>query len=459
MSARDIRSGEAGITLIEILVTILVVTVGTLITLASFSDFSAAARTAQHQAVLISVAQREMEQLRPVPYDKLALPPGTTVSAAAPLTGPAASETLVTASTASAAFVAPGPDLAYAVQGMQVRIYRYVTWRQQTCANLTTSVQTQVSTQLAQSQTQVSAAIPNLCPGSQHTKRLTVIVQALRGTQVEKSVHLSTVVADPSSALPAAANYAGLKVSQTVATVAPTATPSASASMTTQTLNLYDTRCDQTSRQPTADHNVRDTSQNGAICPSGGSRPDLMGLTAIPGAASATLNDYAKDITRAAAGGLVLMRDDRAGACTGTGMTSYTNQEASTRMRSLHTWATNQSTAAFETPTSGGRASLTLWTSTASKLDRSGRLCAVLWRPATGEVLGSADFSLNTWPSSPTQLSIAFDVARAQLATGERLELTLRVPADSGADIQVLYDHPSYQSNLSFTTVAGKEFK
>jgi hypothetical protein len=224
-------------------------------------------------------------------------------------------------------------------------------------------------------------------------------------------------------------------------------------------MQLFDTRCDSAARLATTDHATRDTSQAGAACTSSGSRPDLMGLTAIPGAASDPNRDYSNDITRAMGGGLTLMRDSAAGDCTSASSLSYTSSEASTRKRSVHTWASTASTAAFQTPATGGRGSLTLWTSTADGQQRSGRLCIVLRRASTGQVLGSSDFSLVSWPDRPTQLTISFDVAQLQAAAGERLLLTLRVPSDSGDDLSVLYDHAAYASNLSLTTVAGSEFK
>jgi hypothetical protein len=153
------------------------------------------------------------------------------------------------------------------------------------------------------------------------------------------------------------------------------------------------------------------------------------------------------------------MRDDRAGNCTDATSTTYSSAEATTRRYSVHTWATPASTAAFHTASTGGRGVLSIWTRTADTGVHPGRLCVVVRQMSTGTVLGSADFSLTRWPTDPSELAIAFDLQSASLPVGERLLVTLRTPKDSGADIQLLYDHPAYQSRLTLTTDVGKEFK
>jgi hypothetical protein len=182
-------------------------------------------------------------------------------------------------------------------------------------------------------------------------------------------------------------------------------------------------------------------------------------LTPLSGAPSDPVHDYSSDVTRAAQGGLAMLRDTQAGACASSGNLVYTNAETDTRKYAIHTWATVSPAAGYETPPSGGRASLTLWSSTADGLTHPGRICVTVRRAATGAVLGQSDFSLASWPNTPTALVTAFDLDRAVIPAGERLLLTLRVPADSGSDIRILYDHVKYQSALSLTTVAGKELQ
>jgi hypothetical protein len=183
-----------------------------------------------------------------------------------------------------------------------------------------------------------------------------------------------------------------------------------------------------------------------------------MGLAGIPGSASDPVRDFSTDLTRPAAGGLVVMRDDRAGSCTAAGSVGYTSSEGSIRKRSLHTWATAPAASSFEIPATGARGTVTLWTATATGTEGPARLCVVVRRSSTGAVVGFTDYSLPQWPSEPTQLTMAFDLAGATLAAGERLLLTVRVPSDSGRDLQLLYGQPARASNLTVTTTAGKEF-
>jgi hypothetical protein len=200
--------------------------------------------------------------------------------------------------------------------------------------------------------------------------------------------------------------------------------------------------------------------QAGSACASGSAgRPDLMSTAPIAGAPADPVHDQSTDVTRNAAGGRVLMRDDRAGGCADPGTVDYAPSEADVRKYAAHSWATPATTVPSETATTGGRAVVSLWTQSADQAAHPGRLCVVLRRQSTGAVLGQADFDLMNWPSAPTQLSIAFDLAHATLPAGERLLLSLRVPSDSGADVGVLFDHPSYQSRLTITSAIGKELK
>jgi hypothetical protein len=229
--------------------------------------------------------------------------------------------------------------------------------------------------------------------------------------------------------------------------------------VSSQSLALTDTRCSSPVRVAPTDHTTRDTSQAGFTCSASGPAPTLLTLAPVTGAASDPVRDFSSDITRAATGGLAMLRDTAAGACTDATNLVYTNAETAQRSRSIHTWATTVPASPYETPTSGGRASLTLWSSTADGLPHKGRLCITLRRASTGTVIGASDFQLATWPDTPTELTTAFDLDHVALPAGERLLLTIRVPADSGTDIRILYDHVKYASALGLTTIAGKELK
>jgi type II secretory pathway pseudopilin PulG len=440
----------SGLTLVEVLVTILVVTSGALVTLGTFANFSQSARKAQRHAVMVSLAQREIEEMRPLRYEQLGLAaePSPSATVEAPRRGNAAGEPLVLGGV-----VRPGGD-PFSIRGARGRIYRYVTWRNQSCPAINAKVGTQLSGVLG---VDVSAQVGDLCAGTAKTKRIMVVVVPEADGRPAGAVRLSSIAVDPAGATPAVANYAGLTVQQALANV-PAAGGPPVPPPSTQAFQLHDTRCDAPSRTAPTAHATHDTSQIGATCAATGSRPDLMSTAAIPGAPTDPVLDFAQDVVRPARGGAILMRDDRNLGCTDPAALQYPPGEAARYKRSVHTWSTPASTVAFETPLTAGRGSVTLWTSTAAQLEASGRLCLVVRRASSGEVVGWADYVLPRWPAEPTRLTIAFDVAHTTFSAGERLLLSLRVPSDSQSDLQVLYDHPLYASNLTLTTAAGREF-
>jgi hypothetical protein len=223
----------------------------------------------------------------------------------------------------------------------------------------------------------------------------------------------------------------------------------------TQAVTLTDTRCSDLTRDPPSDHETRDTAQAGYTCSESGPAPKLMTLDGVPGSESDPIRDFSTDVTRAAVGGLAILRDTHTGPCTETAALVYQNAEAARRMRSIHKWATIDPANAMVIPPGGGRASLTVYASTADGTSGPAKLCATL-QTETGAMLGSTLFSLGSWPGKVTELTTAFDLAGGTIPAGQRLILTLRVPPDSGEDLRILYDHPAYQSSLSFTTETGR---
>ena len=465
MTRRPDHRAEHGMTLIEVLITVLVLTAGLLITLSVFSQMSRATYVAQRKAVLISMAQREMERLRVLPYDQLGLSKAVPAGAPVRCRDECTDEPLV-----SGGIVDPGGE-RFQVQGVSGTIYRYVTWRAQSCPALSVRLARGFSDEWGHSEVDLREALGDLCPNLEQTKRITIVVSSSEVVKFTGPVRLSTVATDPEATVLAAGNYDGLRVD--ASPVVKTATGETETkptavydSVTSQALNLTDTRCSSNTRQaPGAGHESHDTSRDGDAAAAGlqapqcgtSSGPDLMTSEAITGAATDALPDLSKEVERTAVGGRVLARDDRAGNCNQDLI--YTAADADRRRRSVHTWATPAPQVNWETPVSAGRATLTFWTQTASAKELPGRLCAVVWRAGTGEIIGSTDYSLQAWPSSPTQLAISFDLAHTVAPAGERLMVTLRTPQDSGADLLMLYDHAGYQSSLSVTTREGSELR
>ena len=441
-------------TLMEVLITLLILCGGCLAAFAAFAGFGRAAARAELQTALTSIAQREIEKLRPVPFARLGL-------SSAPAAGvspgsPASSQTVVLGGV-----VAPGPERV-AYRGVTGRVYRFVTWQAQTCVAARTAIARELANRSGQSQAAAEAALGDLCPNHTQAKRLTVVVapDAVRG-RVRRPIVMSTVVADRDGLLKIVGTTPqALQVdpSQIVDGVQQddTGPGSVYASVTSQTIELTDTPCGSSSRATPSSHDTRDTGRAGASCGTTGA-PDLMTAAKSPLGESAAVRDFSKEITRPAAGGLALLRDDRDGTCAAE--LAYTSAEAPVRKRSLHAWATPPTTAQAETAPAAGRATVSLWTQTATGVDAVGRLCLVLRRYSTGAVIGSADYQLPSWPGEPTRLTVSFDLAHAVLPVGERLVLTARAPRSGGADLQIVYDHPSYESSLTLSMVQGKELR
>jgi Tfp pilus assembly protein PilV len=444
-------------TLIEVVITVLVLTTGLLVTLSVFSEMGRATYVAQRKAVLISMAQREMERLRVLPYANIGLSTAVPNGAPSRCRTTCPNEPLV-----SGGVIHPGGE-DFEVKGVTGTIYRYVTWRAQSCPALNATVATQLGSGWGQSQASVQAAIGNLCPGSQQTKRITIVVTASDVVNYTGPVRLSTVASDPDSSILASGNYSGLKVNtqaivdQTNNASVPSPTDVYDA-LASQSFNLTDTPCSFSTRQaPGSGHNSHDTSRTDSSDCTGVTQTDLMTPNPITGLVTDPLPDLSKEVSRSAVGGLALTRDDRAGACNEE--LKYAVPDGNRRKRSVHTWTTKAPTQLWETPGSAGRATLTFWTQTASAQQLPGRLCVTAWRANTGQVLGTTDYQLPAWPSSPTQLAVSFDLSHATVPAGERLMLTVRVPSDSGADLLMLYDHPGYQSSLQITTKQGLEIR
>ena len=448
------RLGEqAGFTLVEVLVAWSVLLVAIVGTLQAFAGAQSGTAKAEQRASLIVVAQREMERLRGLPYEQLGMAALPGPSTEAPRIGDSAAEQLV-----DGGVVDPGPT-PFVSQEVTGRIYRYVTWRPQSCPLLTAKVATEIDAQAAVTAGEAAVALGDLCPGTQNTKRVVVAVVADDPAQPSRPlipVRAHTIVSDPStSAIP---NPVALAVdrSQDAIQAGQTAGEELYAAATTQTLYLYDTPCTFATRQPqTGSHATRDSGRKDHHCGSAaGLVPDLMGVGEPPAQA---VNDYSNDLLRSPADGLALKRDTVGGSCT-DGI-PYEPAESDPRKWSVHRWSTRPLGAPAQTLASGGRATVTLYTHTVGGVAGSGRLCVVLRRPATDEVVGVADFSLAQWPTQTQQLAISFALDPVTLAAGERLTLIVRNHPDSANDIELLYDRQSAPSSLALTMTAGEELQ
>lgn len=444
---------EGGFSLVEVLMAWSVLLFAVVGTLKVFTGSQRGVAKAEQRAALVVVAQKELERLRGIPYAQLGLSSTPAASAEASRTGPSATEALV-----EGGVVDPGPT-PFSHERVSGRIYRYLTWRPQACPLLSTKVATAIDAQAAVASGSASAALGDLCPGTEHTKRVVVAVVAddpYAGGAASAPVRAHTVVSDPrSGVLP---NPAALAIdrSQDLAQETQTAQDALYAQASPQALYLYDTPCSEGARQPqTAGHETHDTGRKDHHCGSeSGLRPDLMGLVAPP---AEPVRDYSSDLVRSPVDGLALKRDSVGGSCADA--YNYEPSDAAARKWSVHRWSTAPLGGAATTLAHGGRATLNLWTHTVGGATGSGRLCVIVRRPATGETLGYADFRLGQWPAESTPLAISFDLAGRTLSAGERLTLTVRNHPDSAHDIELLYDRADVPASLELTMAAGEEMQ
>jgi type II secretory pathway pseudopilin PulG len=151
MSGRKSIREQEGFTIVEVLIAALILVLGSL---AVFMTFSGAVKNVQRgkeAQVGLSIAQREMEKVRSLPYDQILLK--TTPVKSAVTTNPnnringttfninrSGAASYAQMAISSAGEVVPTTS-AFSVGGARVAVYRYVVWRKDTayCATGTNS--------------------------------------------------------------------------------------------------------------------------------------------------------------------------------------------------------------------------------------------------------------------------------------------------------------------------------
>ena len=125
-------------------------------------------------------------------------------------------------------------------------------------------------------------------------------------------------------------------------------------------------------------------------------------------------------------------------------------------MWNLHTWSTNEFASTFNL---SGRVSVALHSQTVDAIAGRGLICATLIDRSTSAgiptdtVIGTTTYDNASWPTSPSALTFTWDLpSAANLAADHRLLLVLSVRGESDADLDFLYDHPTYPSYLQVET-------
>jgi hypothetical protein len=447
---RSRPAGEHGIGIIEVVVAAALFLVVSAAVFAMLINGETRTHGAEHHEAAISLAQREVERMRQFGYAELGMTATPVAAAASGEANPSNPDEYVSGGNllvrsnfrdrASAPppgvpvtgepFVAPltgGIDPAsqrLTAGGFLFDVHRYVTWVDLTCV----------------------VGGTDRCPGTRDAKRIVVAVRPAPEKWVRagalKPLWISTVLTDPT----------------VVASGATPPTPAPDPTSTAQHFYLYDTRCDESVRQPLMEsHPAHDTGRSLDCAPENDLRPDLMGpartLPNADGTEPAMLNysqDYPSTRTDGLdAPGLALEPPLPADAHCPTGYAAATDKHR------VHRWLTAPIPAPF---TSTTRSSMTVWTRTVNAQVGEATLCAAMHRvSAAGELVGgplaTATHRIASWPLDATQISFAFPHAAFSLAADERLLLTLSLANTSlPGGIELFYDHPTYDTVLSVGT-------
>jgi len=457
MSRRIIR--QDGFTIIEVLVSTLILSIGALTTFGLLSTATKNSQRAKATQVALDRAQQEIETLRSLPNKQLAmtatpeaetnpLSPNYRVSGGSfalirqPPSSPA---TMVVNGTPlyGGGFVAggvvnPGPT-AFSSGDVSGRIYRYVVWRDDSGCGAS-------------------------CPGTQDFKQIVVVVKLnTPGNQAGERgyVEVQSDFVDP--------------------TDGPQADPLPASDgkvVTAQQFFLSDTPCASsgtTARQPiTADHPLHSTL---GTCGEASSAPDTLLRSgppdpepddeSVPGFYDYSNDSYLEpEINSDKDLGLQLRTDDIEGChWKPLGVTAPQSQ--------VHRWVTDPMKVPF---TLTGKVTLEIYSRSINEAKHGGTLCvylykrhepstsvaedAILLNKATSQPFFPFVPPANSWPWSSTswgtfRVTMDFISPPYTIPVGDRLGvgISLERKTTSPAEaVQIMYDHPRYPARLEVDT-------
>lgn len=430
--------------MVELMLAVLIITLG----IAAFASTVDVSRGLTNQSELKEVAvhraQREIDRIQSLSFSKVAHPTGTNFS----LTGEslasrivsgteprfkwnrkddAVSEPLVTNAQGK---VQLGPT-SWSDGRFSGKVFRFVTWADDAaCAGLILSP---------------------LCPNSRNYKRVTVVVTIKGFNDPLKPVWYSTLVSDPADGPLDAVTAPVTECLDDLGN------PSACVNRladTVRSLFLTDTPATSSVRQLiSGSHTTHPTIAPIGLCALlgvGCPIPDLLGNDPPPLLSDGTvptLFKYSTDVSGGYTGGRVLRRDV---ACNGTPSSSDNTKGGF--------WTGPAETAAR---TLTGKGGMSLFTHTVDNVQAAVTLCIAVYK-VPGSLLnlislppteiGRASYSLGSWPREPTRVSFPFTFRTSDytIPAGSRLGVRIWVANSSGADIAVIYDHPTYPTHVQF---------
>jgi hypothetical protein len=460
IAARLGRS-EEGLTVVEVIVAGMIMVVGGLGVLGMVDVSTRNTFRAEQSQVVSNVLQREMEAIKALPYEEIAL---TTLPAGESgdnnpnsrvvgtnfdtNRGVAAAELKPLVSGGS---VVAGPE-DFEVEDITGSVYRYVVWDE--CPEVWLCVESQPLKRLV-----VAVKLDSTAPGGSDRR-----YQELQGQVVDPD----TEPAENAGPTPGGGDTGSLK------------------------LWLTDTPCDQAVREEgkTENHNSHNTRGDCADGLKPGvnvpGAPDLLwpeDVSLPPGPeeeVEETPYDYALDVEPQpdADHGLQLLPS---GSCESLQMTELARGVASgpdepdeIAFKKVHRWLT-PAIPAGEEVTLTGSGTFSLWTRTVANAISHGRICVWLFVRTYGEGSVTDTLIINsgpplslyfehfeqTWPFSgwlEVPLSLNFedvDGAQVTLPPGSRLGLAMSVAGDTETGLQFFYDQPSFDSQLELQTTGA----
>lgn len=459
---------EAGFTIVEVLVAALILVVGAIATFGVLASATINNQRAKGTQVALDKAEQEMEVLRSLSDEELALTsapvtsteegnPGYRVNSStgkyALKRGAPPSEykelvvnghTLYPDETLEHGVVSPGPT-SFTNGNVSGKVYRYIVWRNDASCSAET------------------------CPGEQDYKQIIVAVKMnaqTNGGSPGGYVEVQSDFVDPEHS------------------AADNPIPGAEGVVTAQQFFLSDSPCSSTGatgrREISADHALHNTLGN---CASGeqtgttkgapdalltGSPPDPTPEDSSTPLAYDYSSDYENTPTPATAKGIQLRREESAGCTYKEGKTAPAWEE--------HRWVTDPMPKEFVMTTGEGTGQVTIdfFTRALSDSQYTGKLCIYLFkREESGSSftdtmvannIGGASYwtwqpsnANHYWPRGEWEevtTTLTFN-GPVKIAKNQRLGLALSLEraGTQGDAVSILYDHPNYRSRIEvFTT-------
>jgi prepilin-type N-terminal cleavage/methylation domain-containing protein len=454
------RNSEAGFTITEVLVAILILSIGAMTTFSLLSAATRNAHRAEASQVALEYAEQELELLRSMENEELALtaaPPHSSNEVspnyrvsngafALVRQPPDSYENLVVnggslydGGEIEGGAVSPGPT-SFTSGDVSGKVYRYIVWRNdEECSE-------------------------ENCPGKQDYKQIVVIVKldtrpSEAGERGYFEVQSNFVNPTENSESDPIAGSDGKVV-------------------TAQQFFLTDTPCASagtTGRQEIAGnhllHNTLGICGSGVQTGTTKGAPDAMilGSPPDPDAEDPTnpteydySNDFYLDTTPDTGTGVQIRKDDTNGChYTPTGTTNPESQ--------VHRWVTDPMAEAFVMT---GKATLQFFTESLNNSSGTGQACVYLFKRheegsvATDSLLTNVSGGVGYWTYSPeksgpwpqewakVRLTMSFNGAPYTIPAGDRLGVALSVErANTQADaLSFMYDHPNHPTRLEVDT-------